>query len=334
MLGFYIPIDDCLLVLIGPFLYLYVMEMYGRKQRFWSWKVIFQFVPIIPAAMRTLYFALLTPQVRAAMFIDGSQRVSWHATVIIAIFWIQILSYLIYLYAFIRKQSKQNHITSIESIAIDMSWLKNFLLTNIVLIIACILASLYLRTMPIIVKNGLIILNIQFGYFFILSVWQNGVLKEHPMLVQNKSISLESDYLENAINIEEEQLEGNKLQISEELADSYITLLLQLMIKEKPYLQQKCSVQDLAEATNIPTRYVSNSINNRLQKNVNDFINEFRIEAAKQKLQDPTLNITIEAIGLECGFGSKKSFNTAFKKHTDVTPSEYRKNIQNSNKIY
>jgi len=76
----------------------------------------------------------------------------------------------------------------------------------------------------------------------------------------------------------------------------------------------------------IPPHHISNCINIQLDKSFPDFINEYRIEAAKVKLKDARCsNLTIEAIATDCGFGTTKSFNTAFKKHTSVTPSKYRK---------
>jgi len=51
-------------------------------------------------------------------------------------------------------------------------------------------------------------------------------------------------------------------------------------------------------------------------------VNLFRIEAAKKLLQANS-KLTIEAIGQECGFKSKSSFYSAFKKRTGTTPSKF-----------
>jgi AraC-like DNA-binding protein len=55
-----------------------------------------------------------------------------------------------------------------------------------------------------------------------------------------------------------------------------------------------------------------------------DFISSFRIEAAKKKLIAPKPN-TIFSIYLDVGFNSKAAFYTAFKKHTQMTPTEFKK---------
>jgi AraC-like DNA-binding protein len=55
-------------------------------------------------------------------------------------------------------------------------------------------------------------------------------------------------------------------------------------------------------------------------------VNGFRIRKAMEILKDPAKkDLTILEILYDVGFNSKSSFNTAFKKYTQTTPTEYRK---------
>ena len=66
-------------------------------------------------------------------------------------------------------------------------------------------------------------------------------------------------------------------------------------------------------------------INHHLNQHFFDFINEYRIQKAMQILKNPSKKkLTILEILYEVGFNSKSSFNTAFKKHTNQTPTEFR----------
>ena len=57
-----------------------------------------------------------------------------------------------------------------------------------------------------------------------------------------------------------------------------------------------------------------------------DFINSYRVEEVKKQLADTAMaNRNILGIALDCGFNSKATFNTAFKKFTGMTPSAYQK---------
>jgi AraC-like DNA-binding protein len=65
-------------------------------------------------------------------------------------------------------------------------------------------------------------------------------------------------------------------------------------------------------------------INQGFQQNFNDFINNYRIEAVKQKLQlGEQKTQTLLGIAYDCGFNSKATFNRAFKKVTGVSPKEW-----------
>jgi AraC-like DNA-binding protein len=120
-----------------------------------------------------------------------------------------------------------------------------------------------------------------------------------------------------------------KSTLTDEKGEVHLQLLLEVMDKSKPFLKNDLTLQKLAALLDISTHHLSQIINERLNQNFFDFINSYRIEDAKQKLLSPDFrNYTILAIAEECGFNSKSSFNTAFKKFTDQTPSEFRKNAE------
>ncbi len=103
--------------------------------------------------------------------------------------------------------------------------------------------------------------------------------------------------------------------------------ILHVMATEKPYLDSDFSIKQLAEKTKCPVYVLSFVINTSFSKHFSDFINSYRIKEAKFKLLHPDYQyLKIASIAFECGFNSLSSFNIAFKKHTGVTPSEFKKN--------
>ncbi|MDQ0782312.1 AraC family transcriptional regulator [Chryseobacterium sp. W4I1] len=106
-----------------------------------------------------------------------------------------------------------------------------------------------------------------------------------------------------------------------------ILALKELMIKKEPYLDSSLTIQDLAEQLDMPVKDLSALINLYMNKHFFDFINEYRIEKAKEILKDPLQKeLTILEILYQVGFNSKSSFSTSFKKYTGTTPTDFRKN--------
>jgi AraC-like DNA-binding protein len=99
----------------------------------------------------------------------------------------------------------------------------------------------------------------------------------------------------------------------------------QHMRNEKPFLDPALSLYDLSAQLDLPTRELSILINKYYKKHYFDFINSYRIELASKYLLDSDhKNLTVLEVMFDVGFNSKSSFNTAFKKHTKMTPTAYR----------
>ncbi|NOI67134.1 helix-turn-helix domain-containing protein [Vibrio sp. 99-8-1] len=103
------------------------------------------------------------------------------------------------------------------------------------------------------------------------------------------------------------------------------------MKSEKPFMDPDFSVYTLASSLNIPRRMLSQVLSTGLSKNFYQYVNEFRIEEVKFQLANQTENTTILDIAFQAGFKSKSSFNSLFKQHCDITPSQYRKKMQQQN---
>ena len=111
-----------------------------------------------------------------------------------------------------------------------------------------------------------------------------------------------------------------------EISTEQVDRLTRFMKEEKPYLEPTLSLQELASRLDVPPRELSILINHHLSKHFFDFVNDFRIEHAKDILSDPSKqDLTILEILYEVGFNSKSSFNSAFKKVTGFTPTQFRK---------
>jgi AraC-like DNA-binding protein len=100
---------------------------------------------------------------------------------------------------------------------------------------------------------------------------------------------------------------------------------LQSMIAKKTFLDKDLSLEKLAAEFQVNAKYLSQVIHDSYKTNFANFINELRINAARQMLSDEKFNnFTIESIADSAGFNSKQAFNQTFKRFTGLTPSYYR----------
>lgn len=116
--------------------------------------------------------------------------------------------------------------------------------------------------------------------------------------------------------------------LSKEESKKYYQKLKRLMEQEKLYLDAELSLTKLSKEVGISSKELSQVINQIEDVNYSQFIVNYRVEEAKQKLKNPKYaNYKISAIAFECGFNSISSFNNAFKKATNITAKEYKSSL-------
>ena len=124
--------------------------------------------------------------------------------------------------------------------------------------------------------------------------------------------------------VDEHKNEETPLDDSESV---FIRELLSHMDTEKPHLNPELTLGRLARQLRVSPDYLSNILNNRLNKNFFDFINYYRVEEFKQLCRkNKHHNITIMGLAWDAGFNSKATFNRVFKKTTGKTPGEFLSN--------
>jgi YesN/AraC family two-component response regulator len=83
------------------------------------------------------------------------------------------------------------------------------------------------------------------------------------------------------------------------------------------------SVKDVADYVHLSPEYFSKLFKKETGENVKNYILRIKVDAAKDLLENP--NIPVSMVASELGYSNFSHFTQMFKKHENVTPSEYRK---------
>ncbi|GAB1856657.1 hypothetical protein MHTCC0001_14920 [Flavobacteriaceae bacterium MHTCC 0001] len=111
-----------------------------------------------------------------------------------------------------------------------------------------------------------------------------------------------------------------------DILDDVKAKILNSMTELELYKNQKLQLKDLSKAVKTPEKIVSEVLVRCLNTNYYDFVNGYRVkEVIKLMNYEKYQDYKLMALATESGFNSKTTFNSAFKKFTGKTPSEYRK---------
>jgi tetratricopeptide (TPR) repeat protein len=124
---------------------------------------------------------------------------------------------------------------------------------------------------------------------------------------------------------ETDNIELFPIRVSGSVVDETYLRIIAYFENEKPYLNTKLKIDDVANALHISHKALTLALNNNGNLRFITLVNNYRVKEALRLLADPAFrNYKIEAIAKEAGFGSKVSFYTAFSQITGYKPGDYR----------
>ncbi|MDX1405605.1 MAG: helix-turn-helix domain-containing protein [Woeseiaceae bacterium] len=119
-----------------------------------------------------------------------------------------------------------------------------------------------------------------------------------------------------------------KSGLSDEQMHCYKAQLVAIMQSQKLYLNPDLTLPRLAKSVNCSVNHLSQVLNSGFGMSFFDYLNQFRIDHAKQLLaRRDDRKSAILNIAFAVGFNSNSAFYAAFKKRVGQTPAQYRRHL-------
>jgi AraC-like DNA-binding protein len=100
--------------------------------------------------------------------------------------------------------------------------------------------------------------------------------------------------------------------------------LLRLMDRDRAWTNSELTLADLAARLGTTPHKLSEVLNGQIGKTFYDFVNGYRVRDVQRRIEAGEARTRkMLALALDAGFASKSTFNQAFKKHTNQTPSDF-----------
>ena len=131
--------------------------------------------------------------------------------------------------------------------------------------------------------------------------------------------------LQNAKNRSDLKKEKKVASLTLEQKSVFKQTIESHFVQNAPFIKNGYCINDLSSEVNIPVYLLSSFINEEYQINFNEWINDYRIGYLTNLLKTSPkhLKFTLESLGNQVGFSSRSAFNSAIKKRTGKTPSEF-----------
>lgn len=151
-------------------------------------------------------------------------------------------------------------------------------------------------------------------------------LLEAFVLVVFVHMALKQPSLNASEKVTEKESPKRTPSLSQSRMKEIATKLTEVMENDQIYMEEDLSLNKLSESIKESENHISETLSQFLHCNFFHFVNGFRIEAAKKMLVSS--DKLVATIAYEVGFNNKSTFNAAFKKHNQTTPTSWRRQNQ------
>ncbi len=312
-----IRIGDPLVLLYGPFLYRYICLLTRRSEPVW-----WHYIPFILYLGSLIPFYLQSADEKIAF----GEKVLLNSTPsALVIFILSVRTVHIFVYILVSlnltkrfQQELLDNYSDLSQLNLDKASfiLKLFVLVLMLAII--VFVSMYFWPLNFVVVNNLI------GLAFAILIYALAYTSWNRPILMEELVIRPHDASQELERLAKKGRSNYNLQV--EINEGLARRLKELLEIKQIYLQSELSLSQLSLELGVPAYQVSEVISRHYQETFFDLINRHRIEEIKRRLNNEVYNhLSILGIAMDCGFNSKSSFNTAFKKFTGMTPSEYKK---------
>ncbi len=303
--------------LYGPFLYLYVL--YSLKEKRYLDKL--DYLHFAPALISYLYmmpfYILYTTEEKTLVDKGLIDDFGVFSSIMLVGFIVSGIGYSVISYRKLNMREKLVQDNFSNNNRINMSWLRYAIIGIVSVFIVAALVSIFREVIGFQFSFNADILFYSIIVGFVVFIGYSGIrqrdLFSNMTINEDELVQTESEYRKSSLKLD--------------TASKKLKELMQLMKNEKPFLNPKLTISELAQSLSISTNHLSQIINQHEKVNFHDFVNKHRVEEFIQKAKK---NSSYSLLGLayDSGFNSKSTFNVVFKKFKSVTPSQYLANLK------
>ncbi|MEP1097405.1 MAG: helix-turn-helix transcriptional regulator [Cyclobacteriaceae bacterium] len=312
LMAFFVP----WLYLLGPIYFFYVRFSISRKVNF-EQRDLLHLIPALIVFATILPFYIKSGAEKLAMFEPPSPGNLELATNRIFYYGFLLISWLYYAMqslSLIKHKMNAFDSRTLKPVKARLFWLKNYTIVFIAFLF-CFLSS-----------QILFVFTDFYPYYVMLST----VLAASLLIHFVGYWALRESRITNS-----ELGKTDELPFTEEKVRELKQQIIYLLENKRIYVDADVSIGDLSQALSINTKYLSQLINKEFNCSLTSLINSYRIEDSKEMIISRDYDhLNFLGIATKVGFNTKNTFTRAFKRHTGMTPSQFKVQIEQETNIH